>query len=174
MHAEAFRFVSRFKTNEPISVIECGSRDINGTVRPLFPCASWIGLDWHAGPCVDVVCDAVDYFPSQGVDLVVCTEVLEHAPNWRELIQCASSWLLPGGRFLMTCAGPGRAPHSHHDGCGLHENEYYGNLSADQIAEECHNAGMSIVCAEEGLTVPDDQSCGTDTRVCAMKALGPS
>lgn len=161
MHAEAFRFVSRYATRDALSVIEIGSRDINGTPRPLFPSASWIGLDWHAGPCVDVVCDAVDYVPTSLVDIVVCTEVLEHAPNWRKLIQCAASWLLPCGRFIMTCAGPGRAPHSHHDGGGLHDSEYYANLSADQIAEEFHYAGLHVLHCEQA---------GDDTQAVGLKA----
>ena len=165
MHAEAFRFVSRYMTNDALSVIEIGSRDINGTSRPLFPAASWIGLDLHPGPCVDVVCDAVNYVPTSLVDLVVCTEVLEHAPNWRELIHCAASWLLPGGRLIITCAGPGRAPHSHHDGGELHDGEYYGNLSADQIAEELHYAGLLVEHCEQA---------GDDTQAVGLKALGPS
>ena len=149
MHTEAFSFVSRFATRDALAVIEIGSRDINGTPRPLFQAASWTGLDLYPGPCVDWVGDCRDYVPASLVDLVVCTEVLEHARGWRQLIRVSASWLRPGGRVILTCAGPGRAPHSHHDGGGLRDGEYYGNLSADQIAEELHYAGMIEITTEE-------------------------
>ena len=45
MHVEAFAFVAQFSTTDPITVIEIGSRIINGTVRGLFPNAHWTGLD---------------------------------------------------------------------------------------------------------------------------------
>jgi SAM-dependent methyltransferase len=167
MHAEAFRYVSQFATRDALSVIEIGSRDINGTPRPFFPAASWIGLDLHPGPCVDWVGDCLDYEPTSLVDLVVTTEVLEHAEQWRHIIHKAARWLKPGGRMIITAAGPGRAPHSHHDGGGLRDGEYYGNLSASQIAEELHFAGMIDITTEE------HPSRG-DTYAIAMKALGPS
>ena len=162
MHAEAFRFVSRFATHDALSVIEIGSRNINGTPRPLFPAASWIGLDLYPGPCVDWVGDCRDYVPASLVDLVVCTEVLEHARGWRQLIQCAASWLLPGGRMILTCAGPGRAPHSHHDGGALREGEYYGNLSANEIADELRTAGMIDIQTEENAAVGDTYAIATN------------
>jgi len=160
MHTEAYEFVSKFATQDNITVIEIGSRDLNGSVRQLFPCAVWVGLDLYPGPAVDIVCDAASYVPDSLVDLVVCCEVLEHAPNWRELIQCAASWLQPGGRMIITCAGPGRAPHSHHDGGELREGEYYGNLSADAIAEELHYSGLHLISC--------DQS-GEDTQAAAFR-----
>ncbi len=34
---------------------EFGSFNVNGTVRILFDCDHYVGIDWIAGPCVDVV-----------------------------------------------------------------------------------------------------------------------
>jgi cyclopropane fatty-acyl-phospholipid synthase-like methyltransferase len=142
MHPGAFEFISRFATNEVISIIEIGSRDINGTVRSLFPAASWTGLDLYPGPAVDVVTDAMDYVPGALVDRVVCCEVFEHSQNWGEILTHAATWIRPGGRMLITCAGPGREPHSAIDGGKLRPGEHYENISVDSLAEELHYAGF--------------------------------
>lgn len=149
MHSAAFEFVRKFSTHDAIDIIEIGSRDINGTVRPFFPLANYIGLDLYAGPCVDVVCDAEQYQPDSLVDLVICTEVLEHAPTWRELIRVGASWLKPDGRMIITCAGPGRSPHSHHDGGALREGEYYANLSPEAVKTAMISAGLGWIEAEQ-------------------------
>ena len=170
MHTAAYDYVSRFANTEPITVIEIGSRDINGTPRPLFPAATWVGLDLHEGPAVDWVGDAVKYAPSALVDLVICTEVLEHAENWRELIAIAASWLKPGGKLIMTCAGPGREPHSHHDGATLRDGEYYGNLTCDQITGKMRSTGLIVLSVEQGQTVSYDDYFGTDIRSVAYRS----
>lgn len=136
MHEAAYKYVSRFASSDPLQIIEIGSRDINGSIRPLFPLAQWIGLDLHAGPSVDVVCDALDYVPPRFVDAVVCCEVLEHAPYWDQLLIVAGSWLKAGGRLMMTCAGTGRQEHSAIDGGELRELEYYKNLTKTEV-ESC-------------------------------------
>ena len=129
MHNEAFEFLRKFATTDSISVIEIGSRDINGTCRTLFPNAKWIGLDRYPGACVDVVCDAEGYVPSEPVDVVMCMETLEHAKNWQGLICSGISWLKPCGQMIITCAGPGREPHSAIDGGPCYDGEYYCNVN---------------------------------------------
>jgi hypothetical protein len=141
MHHEAKEFVRQFSTSRPLSVIEIGSLNVNGTIRDLFPNASWIGLDRSAGKCVDVVCDAQEFYPKSAVDIVICCEVLEHANNWRELILKAFSWIIPGGAFIMTCAGLGRIPHSC-DGGKLKHGEYYKNLSPPEVKAQIELAGF--------------------------------
>ena len=37
------------------SVLECGSYNVNGSVRGLFAAREYVGLDWRPGPGVDVV-----------------------------------------------------------------------------------------------------------------------
>lgn len=141
MHREAREFVSHFATDEPVRVIEIGSLNVNGTIRDLFPNASWIGLDRAAGPAVDVVIDAETFDPVFPVDMVICCEVLEHADNWQRLIQSAFEWLVLGGAFVMTCAGLGRQSHSC-DGGELKPNEYYRNLSPVEIRDAILAAGF--------------------------------
>ena len=151
MHAEAFAFVRGFATNDAIDIIDVGARDINGSCRPLFPNARYIGLDLHPGPAVDVVCDAATYQPANKCDLVLICEVLEHAANWRELIRVAASWLRPDGRLIVTCAAPGREPHSAIDGeHRLLDGEHYENLTADEVADAMRAAGLGWIEAEQG------------------------
>lgn len=144
MHPGAREFVARHATSEPVSVIEIGSRDINGTVRDLFPRATWTGLDLHAGSGVDVVCDAMLYQPPGLVDLVVCCEVLEHARNWRDLLCAAHGWLKRRGRLIVTCAGPGRDPHSAIDGGSLRPDEHYANISMAELNRAMKRAGFAV------------------------------
>lgn len=133
MHTEAFEFVEQFRTDKPIHVIEIGSRNINGSVRPLFPNATWVGLDLHPGPDVDLVLDAREYNPLKKADLVICCEVLEHTPHWRAIVDAGRSWLKPDGKMVVTCAGPGREPHSAIDGGPLQPDEYYANIRPDML-----------------------------------------
>lgn len=149
MHPPAYDFIAEFATDAAIAVIEIGSRDINGSVRPLFPRSKWTGLDLYAGPAVDVVCDASEWTPENPVELVICCEVLEHTQKWRDLIECAYRWLKPEGMFLMTCAAPGRPGHSHIDGQLLRPGEYYGNLSGRDISYQCLSVGFPIVMTRQ-------------------------
>lgn len=150
MHRECLQFLRELGSNDPLSVIEIGSRDINGSARAFWPNAQWIGLDLHAGPAVDVVCDAQQYVPAELVDMVVCCEVLEHAANWGEILTHAASWLKPTGRIIVTCAGPGRAEHSAIDGKHrLLNGEHYRNLTASEVSHAMRDAGLGWIEAEQ-------------------------
>lgn len=145
MHPGAFEFVGRYATTDEISVIEIGSRDINGSVKPHFPAAIWTGLDLYPGPGVDVVCDAVEYYPEPHFDLLICCEVFEHCPYWGEILHHVEPWLKPGGRIIITAAGPGRNPHSAIDGGELRPGEHYANIVARELSDELHFAGFENI-----------------------------
>lgn len=166
MHPEAFNFVAQLACDDKLSIIEIGSRQVNrdntGKIRTLFPNANWTGLDLYAGPGVDIVVDAEQWSPPKQVELVICCEVLEHAPNWKALIRQAYTWLKPGGWFIMTCAGPGRKPHSHIDGLAVRPDEYYANLSRGEIQDELTTCGFQWVNALE---------TGEDTQATAWKPV---
>ena len=136
MHQEAFRFIAVQLASLPPrkSVIEIGSRDINGSVRPLFASAeSFTGIDIAPGRGVDIVADAATFEPDEPVDTVVCCEVLEHTENAAKIIANAAKMLQPGGVFLMTAATDPRKPHSAVDGAALREGEHYENISEKQL-----------------------------------------
>lgn len=138
MHPAAFRWVQRALADLPPrrSVVEIGSRDLNGSVRPLFGDAAYLGIDLYPGYGVDLVADAVVFAPDAPVDTVVCCEVLEHACNPAALCRAAYTWLHPSGVFLVTAAGEGRPVHSGIDGePRLLDGEVYANISAGQLAD---------------------------------------
>ncbi len=134
MHLEAFRWVERFATDENITVLDLGGRDINGTPRALFPNAVYTVLDYCKGPNVHIVADAAKWEPTRQWDLVLATEVFEHTPAWPLICQTAYKALKPGGLFITTMAGPGRAPHSGIDGeHELHPGEHYQNVEPKSL-----------------------------------------
>lgn len=136
MHPEAHEWVSRFATTARVSVLDIGGRNVNGSVRHLFPNADpYVSIDLYAGPDVDVVADIVMWESEDVFDVVVCCEVLEHAADWRSIITAARRRLKPAGRFIMTCAGPGRAPHSALDGGFVRAGEHYGNVSLEELQD---------------------------------------
>jgi hypothetical protein len=139
MSPEVRNFVRRATAGgpRPQRVVELGSRDVaGGTVRGLFPdAASYTGVDLVPGPAVDVVADARIWRPPAPVDLVLCCEVLEHTPLGLGILDNACDMLRPGGRLVVTAAGPGRAPHSAVDGGPLRPGEYYRNIDPDALLD---------------------------------------
>jgi hypothetical protein len=137
MHASAYQWLETIAgTVKANRVLEFGSRNVNGSCRPLFPGAEYVGIDIADGPGVDVVCPA-ESFTGDGrlFDCVVCTEVLEHTAAGREICANAFRLLNHGGAFIVTCATTGRAPHSAIDGNQVREGEYYLNVTKDAMAK---------------------------------------
>jgi SAM-dependent methyltransferase len=149
MHIEAYAYAVRHLSGKRFGdVVEVGSRDINGSVRPLIDCKTYTGIDLAAGPNVDVVGDAFDM--RHPCDLAVCMEVLEHEPRAEALVAHMASWLRPGGAMLVTAAGPGRAPHSAHDGGGLRPGEHYANIDPADLAAWLEAAGLDAAVDHAG------------------------
>jgi hypothetical protein len=137
VHVQAYDFIERHAASlRPTRVLEIGSLDVNGSVRPLFPTAKqYHGIDIAPGPGVDEVADAADWHASTLFDVVVSTEVLEHAPRWRDVVTNAWNALGAHGVLLMTCATVPRAPHSAIDGWEVRPDEWYENVApADVLA----------------------------------------
>jgi SAM-dependent methyltransferase len=130
MHDQAHAFVRDHARTDAAKVLDLGGRDVNGTVRDLFPDAlDYIVVDINPGDGVDVVADAADWQPTGTYDVVVSCETFEHAERWREICGTAFNALRPGGQFIATMAGPGRPEHSAIDGqFRLLDGEYYGNV----------------------------------------------
>lgn len=85
-------------------VLEVGSRNVNGTVRPLFPQAGYTGVDMVAGPGVDLVLDilkAGNQFDGQ-FRTAVCCETLEHVKEPWAAIDTMARALLPGGLLIVS------------------------------------------------------------------------
>lgn len=163
MHAAALRYatemVADLNLNTPsIQVLDLGGRDVNGTTRHLFDLAdSYISVDIVAGRGVDVVADAAEVdFDGCSFDVVISTELLEHTPKVAEIIANAYRLLKPGGVFLATMAGPGRAPHSAAGKHRMPPGEHYENVDPADLALHLKEAGFEDFVVDQ---LADDVRC---------------
>lgn len=101
------------------AVIESGARDVNGSVRPIFErlgCSRYVGTDIENGPRVDQLCNAenlVQTFGAKSFDVLVSTEMIEHAEHWREIISNFKRILKPGGVLFITTRSIGFGYHGY-------------------------------------------------------------
>lgn len=101
-------------------VLEIGSLDVNGSVRPIFEdryrFPIYVGVDIRPGVGVDQVCDShmlVLKFGVRKFDVLVCTETLEHdSLFWRSLEQFYEV-LSSDGCLILTTRGFGYPKHDH-------------------------------------------------------------
>lgn len=140
MHPEAYDYtrqaLERIGGVAGKDVLEVGSVNINGGVRELCADArSYTGIDPEAGPGVDVVADAAGYRPAKKVHVVICNEVLEHAPRPVEVIDCAYRSLKPGGHLILTCASTGRKPHGARGASDPAPDEHYRNIPPEELRD---------------------------------------
>lgn len=150
MHLGAKAFVARaLPALQPVSrVLEVGSRNINGTVRDLFPAVDlYHGIDLHPGLGVDEVADVFAFDPGDMTfDCVVCCETLEHMDPAQQPVFVARlvDLLETGGVLILTAACEPRAPHSHIDGCQLRPGEAYGNVPHEALRTWLDEAGAPL------------------------------
>ncbi len=132
-----------------LDVLEIGSLDINGSVRPLFAAArTYHGIDLVEGPGVDEVADGATWEPPRTYDVVLCAEVLEHAPEWPAVVATMWRACAPGGRLLITCATDPRAPHSAVDGQLVRPGEHYANVLPDDLMAMARVLGAAKMSCE--------------------------
>lgn len=157
MHNEAMQWVARHATDRPVSVLDLGGRDVNGTVRPLFPNATvYRVVDILPGDGVDVVADAADWTPDRQYDVVVCCETFEHTARWPEICATAFAACRPGGQLILTMAGPGRPEHSAIDGeFRLHPGEYYGNVDPAELWRVLRAVGWRRIHVDQQVSPAD-------------------
>jgi hypothetical protein len=145
MHDAVIAYVGQSPAARTGSALEFGSRNINGSIRALFPHASsYVGVDLAEGPDVDIVADAGTVSVPGLFDTVVCCEVFEHADDLacQMIVTNAHAHLKAGGVFVATMAGPGRGEHSAIDGAGLHPGEFYRNVDRILLACWLETAGF--------------------------------
>lgn len=137
MHPAAYNAIARMLEGVPVAkkhILELGSFNVNGSVRPLFADATrYDGLDSRPGPDVDIVADGRTWKPKTPYDIVVTCETLEHTDDPQSLLATAQAALKPGGLLLLTAASPERTPHGI-DGGAL-GGEVYTAIAPDALAE---------------------------------------
>lgn len=147
------QWIAKHATTEPVSVLDIGGRDVNGSPRHLFPAATtYTVLDALPGDRpedVDIITDAATWNPAPRTwDVVICAEVFEHTPAWRAICATAYAACAPGGRLIVTTAAPGRVPHSAVDGAVLRAGEYYGNIWPPELERVLKQAGWVDVAVD--------------------------
>lgn len=117
-HASQLKFVELTakhlnpNTWNNLKVLEIGSYDVNGSVRPYFLASEYVGVDLIPGPGVDIVAegDRVDY-PAQNFDVAISCECFEHNPKWVETFRNMHRMTKNGGVIIISCASRGRLEH---------------------------------------------------------------
>lgn len=118
MHARLF-FATYFHDGGSRRILEVGSADVNGGLRSLAPeDADYVGVDFAAGPGVDVILDdpMTLPFPDGSFDACVASSCFEHAAFfWQTAVEIARV-LKPGGLFYLNV--PMNGPyHAHPHDC---------------------------------------------------------
>jgi SAM-dependent methyltransferase len=128
MHASAMTFACSALTAGDVTgkrVIEAGALNVNGSVRPhvesLGP-SVYVGTDMRDGPGVDLAIAAEDLPAYQawpggdaGFEVMVSTEMLEHAPDWQAAMRGMIEVLRPGGILVLTTRSEGFPLHGYPD-----------------------------------------------------------
>jgi SAM-dependent methyltransferase len=158
LHPTAYIWASRALTPADIRdrrVVEAGAYDYNGSVRSVYEAmgpASYAATDAQPGPGVDLVCPAEklpEVLGEATADVVISTEMLEHAEDWRGAVAGIARVLAPGGVLLLTARGPG-FPYHPHPG----DFQRFTVDHMDGIAEAC---GLDVLQLEHD---PDPASPG--------------
>jgi SAM-dependent methyltransferase len=122
LHPSAYEFATTALNAADVEgkrVLEAGAYNYNGTARHAITAmgpSAYLGTDAQPGPGVDLVCPAEKLPEALGeatADVVITTEMLEHAEDWRGAITGMARTLAPGGLLLLTTRGPGFPYHPH-------------------------------------------------------------
>jgi len=118
-------------------ILEIGSRNVNGSVRPIiesYKPNEYIGVDMENGPGVDVICTAeslVERFGERRFDVVISTELIEHTRNWREVISNIKKICKPNGIIVVTTRSYGFGYHGYPYDYWRYEPEDMKNIFSD-------------------------------------------
>lgn len=116
-HPQQIDFVTSVKNQFPQffdnqKVLEVGSYNINGSVRPLFTNCEYLGIDVGEGKDVDLVAMGHTFdAPDSSFDVTISCECFEHNPEWIATFQNMIRMTRSGGLVLMTAATTGREEH---------------------------------------------------------------
>jgi len=146
VHDAAYTYVATVVADHaltPVTVLDLGGRNVNGTTRALFPTATrYLVVDIADHPSVDVVADAGDLDLGQTFDVVVSTELLEHTNRAADIVAAAYRHLDVDGTFVATMAGPGRGAHGASGEAAPPPGEWYRNVEPDELVDWLTDAGF--------------------------------
>jgi len=156
----AYNFVDQMVRKTPIrgSVLEVGSFNVNGSVRPLFADKSrfptYVGIDIREGPEVDLVMDSHHLrYPSESWDIIVSCDTLEHDSRPWESLKEFHRVLRPNGWLVVVMSG-----------IGFHEHHYpsdYWRATTNGLRELMKYGGFNVSNAQ---AIPTNLVCGLGRR----------
>jgi predicted SAM-dependent methyltransferase len=126
--------VQEFKNKR---VLEIGSFDVNGSVRPLIESCQpqeYIGIDIRPGQKVNLVLsgeEIVDYFGPESFDVIVSTETLEHVQDWRKFVNNIKTAVKIGGYVYLTVCPPKMGKHEYPQDCWRFEQNDLSKIFQD-------------------------------------------
>ena len=103
-------FDTYLKTDTPLTIVDVGAQDVNGSLRSVAPNHhKYIGLDFVDGKGVDVVITDPYNLPleSNSVDVVVCSSCFEHSEFFWLLFLEIQRILKPEGLFYLNAPSNG-------------------------------------------------------------------
>jgi cephalosporin hydroxylase len=116
MHYSAYNNAQRFyykyceQNIENKKVLDVGSYDVNGTMKPIFERAQYIGLDMEGGPNVDVVGSSHEIpFKDNYFDIVISSSCFEHDDMFWVSFNEMCRVIKPGG--LLYIQAPQNGPY---------------------------------------------------------------
>ena len=126
MHQQAYDLIARFKdTLLKGRVLDVGSFDVNGNLKPLFEGFEYTGLDIVEGKNVDIVSEPYTFpFEDGHFDIIVSSSCLEHVFEPHRWAGEIKRVLKKGGRLAIT------APHKIH----YHNPPHYWNIRQDALS----------------------------------------
>ena len=139
MHPSAYTFATRALTAEQVTgrrVVEVGAYNYNGSVRGAISThdpKAYLGTDAQPGPGVDLVCPAEklpELLGDGSADIVISTEMLEHAEDWRGAVTGMVTVLAPGGLLVLTTRSAGFPYHPHPGDCWRYSTGQMGAIAA--------------------------------------------
>jgi len=116
MHYSAYvnaeKFYHKYCENniENKKILDVGSYDVNGTMKPIFEKGQYVGLDMEEGPNVDIVGVSHDIpFEKDEFDIVISSSCFEHDDMFWVSFQEMCRVLKPGG--YMYIQAPSNGPY---------------------------------------------------------------
>ena len=121
--------------------LEIGSYNVNGTLQDDFrPIAKeYTGVDIEKGPGVDKVIKESDKLSDvlKSAQIVICTEMLEHAKDWKEAVHAIKTLATEG--IIVTTRSPGFPYHPFPDDYWRYTLEDFKHIFSDMEILELQN-----------------------------------
>jgi len=142
MHPSVMDFLKReLKSSEieGFELLEVGAQDVNGSPReviePLRP-RKYVGVDFTKGKGVDVVLDVAklsQHFGKASFDVVISTEMLEHAQDWRTAVNEMKAVLRVGGMLVVTTRSKGFPYHGYPHDYWRYRIQHFQQIFSDMV-----------------------------------------